>query len=402
MHRRRALVAVLTLSLTAVLLTPPLASFGLSRSDADAARKRADAARSKQASAQKQAERLLADTHKLETTISRTRSELAGIDAKVSAVDARRAKLESEMAALRKQIAGKQSQIASATVAFRQRRLTLGRRADVVYREGDLFYLQILIESRSLSDLLARTTFVQQVMVHDTTIMTELTETQQALEKAKTSLGRSVQELTAKAAELAAEENTLRGLQSDRASRLAEQRGAQSEKQSLLVETKQNIAHLKAQVAAEEAEAARIDRMLRDKASHGHGQVEGTLAWPVPGHTTITSPFGWRIHPILKTRKFHSGIDIRAPEGARIVAAGAGTVIYAGDRGGYGNCTMIDHGDGVVTVYAHQSAIAVSVGEHVRRGQRIGAVGSTGLSTGPHLHFEVHVNGDPRDPEDYL
>jgi murein DD-endopeptidase MepM/ murein hydrolase activator NlpD len=232
--------------------------------------------------------------------------------------------------------------------------------------------------------------------------MAGLSDTRYSLERAKLSLDRSLQALSAKRAEVAAQENELRALQTQRASRLAEQRSAQDAKSSMLAETKENIARYRAAIAAEEAEAARIERMLRSSASHGSGEHSGGMSWPTPGYREITSPFGWRMHPVLGKRKFHTGIDIGAPEGAHIVAAASGTVIYAGDRGGYGNCTMIDHGDGVVTVYAHQSDISVSEGEHVKRGQRIGAVGSTGMSTGAHLHFEVRVNGDPRDPTDYL
>jgi murein DD-endopeptidase MepM/ murein hydrolase activator NlpD len=108
------------------------------------------------------------------------------------------------------------------------------------------------------------------------------------------------------------------------------------------------------------------------------------------------------MHPILHVRKLHTGIDIRAPKGARIVAAGSGKVIFAGSNGGYGNFTMIDHGNGLVTCYAHQSSIVVSKGQHVSAGTTIGYVGSTGLSTGPHLHFEVRVNGTPVNPMGYL
>jgi murein DD-endopeptidase MepM/ murein hydrolase activator NlpD len=153
---------------------------------------------------------------------------------------------------------------------------------------------------------------------------------------------------------------------------------------------------------AEEQESARIAALLKSGGSHGTGKYAGTLHWPTPGHTRVSSPFGMRMHPILHVRKMHTGIDISAPSGATIVAAGNGKVIYAGRNGGYGNFTMIDHGNGLVTCYAHQSRITVSKGQHVSAGQTIGKVGSTGLSTGPHLHFEVRVNGTPRNPLSYL
>ena len=126
------------------------------------------------------------------------------------------------------------------------------------------------------------------------------------------------------------------------------------------------------------------------------------LQWPVPSCTLITSRFGYRVAPTTGASTYHGGLDIGAGMGASIVAAGAGDVIYAGANGGYGNCVMIDHGNGVVTVYAHMSSIGVSYGQYVTAGQYVGAVGSTGVSTGPHCHFEVRINGVQTDPAAYF
>lgn len=126
------------------------------------------------------------------------------------------------------------------------------------------------------------------------------------------------------------------------------------------------------------------------------------LQWPVPSCTLITSRFGYRVAPTTGASTYHGGLDIGAGMGASIVAAGAGDVIYAGANGGYGNCVMIDHGNGVVTVYAHMSSIGVSYGQYVTAGQYVGAVGSTGVSTGPHCHFEIRINGVQTDPAAYF
>lgn len=125
------------------------------------------------------------------------------------------------------------------------------------------------------------------------------------------------------------------------------------------------------------------------------------LRYPL-ANPVVTSGYGYRIHPIYGTRRLHAGVDLRGATGTTVLAAGDGTVIFAGARGGYGNAVIIDHGGSIATLYAHQSRLAVSAGELVRPGQAVGAVGSTGLSSGPHLHFEVRVNGTPVDPLNYL
>lgn len=126
----------------------------------------------------------------------------------------------------------------------------------------------------------------------------------------------------------------------------------------------------------------------------------GRLVYPV--QAPLTSPFGWRIHPILGTERFHSGVDFGADFGTLISAAEAGTVIFAGWSGGYGQTVILDHGGGMTTLYAHAQRLLVREGQFVQQGQPIAEVGSTGLSTGPHLHFEVRLNGEPTDPLAYL
>ncbi len=214
------------------------------------------------------------------------------------------------------------------------------------------------------------------------------------------------------AAQAAAKEQALATLEADRES--AQQLVAQLEAESAEIErqlaeiARQEEERRQAEAAAAAAAAAQSGSSgsSGSAGSSGGGSVSpppassGRFQWPTAG--SIGSGFGYRIHPISGVRKLHAGVDIGAPTGQAIHAAESGTVVSAGWRGGYGNCVVINHGGGIATLYAHQSSMAVSSGQSVSRGQVIGYVGSTGYSTGPHLHFEVRVNGTPVDPVPYL
>lgn len=169
--------------------------------------------------------------------------------------------------------------------------------------------------------------------------------------------------------------------------------------EQLLARINADIAAFEDHMAGLEAESARIEAEIRAAQAAG-GTSPGALGWPVAG--SVTSPFGYRTHPILGTTRLHAGIDIGAASGSPISAAESGRVILAGPSGGYGNAVVIDHGGGLSTLYAHQSSIAVAAGQQVARGDLVGYVGCTGLCTGAHLHFETRENGSPVDPMKYL
>jgi len=168
---------------------------------------------------------------------------------------------------------------------------------------------------------------------------------------------------------------------------------------SLLDTYDSQIGEIEGELASLEKEQASIKKLIAQQA-RAAGAAPGTLIRPVPG--VITSGFGPRVHPIYGYTRMHNGVDMNAGMGQQIVAAADGTVFFAAVKGGYGNSIMIDHGGGMVTLYAHQSKFAVHVGDRVKAGQVIGYAGSTGVSTGPHLHFEVRINGKPVNPIKYF
>lgn len=169
--------------------------------------------------------------------------------------------------------------------------------------------------------------------------------------------------------------------------------------QSLLDELEARIDDFETEVEGLDAEQERLEQLIRES-SGGGGTSPGQLVRPVPGQ--ITSAFGPRLHPILGYTRMHTGVDMTAPLGQSIKAGAAGRVVIASTYGGYGLTVILDHGGGMTTLYAHQSQVFVSAGEQVDSGEVIGEAGSSGLATGPHLHFEVRLSGTPVDPADYL
>lgn len=394
---------ILFASLLVVCLVAPATASAYSQSDANKHAQAAETARKKAAAEAAKAKDLLTQTQQLENRITTLEGELDALGSQIGTASKRRARLDQEVALLRSDITTKQQKITELQAVYEKRLDGLAARADYAYRTGDWAWLEILLSSEDIVDFLQRTEYVNMLIADDESAATELEATHAELESAAAELGRALDTVQAKRAEIKAQENSLRMLHSSRDNTRAAEQSVQNQKSALLAETRKNIVRLRAQALAEEQESARIERLLRESGSHGSGKYNGTLTWPVPGHTRVSSSYGYRIHPITHQRKMHTGIDIAAPSGSRIVAAGSGTVRSSGyTTGGYGNLTIIDHGNGLVTMYAHQSRVSVRAGQRVSKGSTIGYVGSTGFSTGPHLHFEVRVNGSPRNPMGYL
>lgn len=287
---------------------------------------------------------------------------------------------------------------------------------------GKLSFIVVLLESRSISDLLTRIDMINEVISYDKALEKALMEARQKVEEAEKALQSAKAEEEAKKGELearkadlqaqvAAAEALVRSLEADIAAYKAAYDETEAAKQALQAEINQKVAQMEAERrAAEEAARKAAEEAARQQQqqpsapstpSYTYTVGSGSLIWPCPSCHIITSEFGWRIHPIYGTSKYHSGVDIGASYGATVIAADGGTVITAGWVSGYGNCVVISHGGGVSTLYGHLSSIAVSVGQGVSQGQTIGYVGSTGNSTGPHLHWEVTVSGERQNPLNY-
>ena len=397
MHRSRAL---LSLSLTLCLLVGVVApAAALSRNDIERHQAAADAARKKAAAAEKTANRLAAEVAELDKRIEKLQGEADALSPKIERASKRTDQLQSEVRRLKFECTSLQAEIDKTQAQYDKQRELLADRVQTSYKQGSWFFIDVLLGSQDFNDFIARTTLVNRVIESNNNIAADLSLTRYSLGVAKVKLERSLEAASLKKREAVAVEGELRALRAARRGKAREQASIQSTKAGLMANNRKNAKRLRALAEAEEAESDRIAAML---AGGGSGRFSGTMAWPVPASSRITSNFGWRICP-FHGRERHPGIDIGAPSGSAIVAAAKGSVLYAGYRGGYGNTIILDHGNGVTTLYAHQRAggIKVSSGERVAKGERIGTVGSTGYSTGPHLHFEVRVNGTPKNPMSY-
>jgi murein DD-endopeptidase MepM/ murein hydrolase activator NlpD len=338
--------------------------------------------------------------------LAQAREELPAARAQYQATASQLLTARHELVAIRERLqalAAQQRRVGSQITQARKRiessQVLIGRLARYLYQTGGFSELQIVLAAESPGDLVDRLmttdsitdsqTSVIDQMTADKAVFTarqqELAVTQDAIQTSKSQIQAKVADLSQLAASARKAQLHLRSLISLRA--------------HALTVAKQERASDEARLARLKAAQAALQQQIGQQTSTGGGLPNGQLSDPVPGAPMVQG-VGWRVHPVYGYRSCHTGIDLAAAIGTPILAARSGTVVWtrADLSGPYGNNTLIDHGDGLSTFYAHQSAFNVTPGEHVKTGQVIGYVGATGWVTGPHLHFEVHINGVPYDP----
>jgi murein DD-endopeptidase MepM/ murein hydrolase activator NlpD len=261
------------------------------------------------------------------------------------------------------------------------------QRLRTIYIDGNVSYLDVLFQATNLTDFLTRFDLLRRIAEQDISLMQQITAMHDQIAQNENDLEGRKAQLTVVQNQTLAKQDTL----------TANSR----QKEQLVSQIQAQMGILQHNVDEDEAYSQQLTQIIQGLTNkNGPPQGTGRFIWPVNG--PITSPFGMRINPITHNYSGHTGIDIGVPYGTPIHAADGGTVIYAGWNVAYGNMTVIDHGGGFSTMYAHQSKQMVAVGDHVTQDQIIGYIGTTGWSTGPHLHFEIRVNGVPVNPMKYL
>jgi murein DD-endopeptidase MepM/ murein hydrolase activator NlpD len=311
------------------------------------------------------------------------------IDTTTSAIGTQQEKLQAATVKLK----AIEKELAIAQAKYGKQQTSTIARLRFLQRQGNIQGWAALLQSQSVEDLMDRQYQLKRVFEADRTALVSLKQAKDVIEVKKFDIEAQKNQIALLTQQLMAQKSTIE----DRAeteqilvNRLKTDREALTAAEQQLTEESEKISQ-----DIQQRLAARI-------AFPGTVFVPGTGQMLLPSDGPVTSTFGWRIHPILGTSKFHNGVDFGAEYGSVIRAADNGVVISAGPTGGYGDAVIIDHGNGLTTLYGHSSQIYVSVGQAVQRGQPIAAVGSSGFSTGPHLHFEVRRAGEPIDPMPFL
>lgn len=375
------------ISLMLIVICSSMTMYSFASSVTDLQNQKNQAANNKEA-LEDEKEAVEAEKNEVLSKINEISSQISDSQAQLDTLNAKVKELESS-------IATKEKELKEAEAKQQQQEETLEKRLIAQHKTGKVSYWNLLLNPSSFLDFFSNLHTIERIAKLDAELIETIERDKEAIEKAKEELTSQRSEVKAAKAEAEKENVKLKTARAQKNSQVQKLSDQEKSLQEQIDQYDKEMRDLQAQIRAAQA----------SNSNSGQAPVYsgGKLAWPVPSSYKINSYFGYRIHPIYHVNKLHAGIDIGgAAWEAPFVAAEDGIVIKAEYYGGYGNCVIIDHGGGITTLYGHGSAIYVTKGQRVTRGQNVLAIGSSGTSTGKHAHFEVRVNGTPVDPLPYL
>jgi len=404
---RQKITAIFLVLVLISLVTPAFSSeLSSKKKELNNVNSQLNQTRQKIKQAKTQEAHLVSEIKSVDDRIMAAQKDFDKFDAELKQVRLQRGATERQLEALQVELWNTQQDLDRTEAKLLDQKTLLNNRVESIYKRGKSGYLDVILNSSDFTNFLNRLRFLEYIVAQDVDIVGRIEETKALIEDKKHEVEQNKSAVNSERIKLVSEEQHVKELTE---AQLAKKRALEAEvnkKQALLSEIKENrAAYELAEDQLLESSASLVSKIkeLERRANRGGSSARPAgfqngdgFAWPTSG--SVTSPFGMRKHPILGVMRMHTGIDIGAPHGQSVISVQSGTVIQAGWIKGYGQTVIISHGDGISSLYAHLSSISVSEGESVSKGATIGRIGSTGLSTGPHLHFEIRKNGEPQNP----
>ncbi|MBQ7943594.1 MAG: peptidoglycan DD-metalloendopeptidase family protein [Lachnospiraceae bacterium] len=392
------LVAVLAVSICpAVSRADEISQLEQSIKDKQAAISQAENERKELQTGVTNVEKVIAN---LQTTKNNLANYVTQLDVTLSDVQSRIVDLKDKITTKEAEIVQINADLEDALATEQQQYESMKTRIRFMYENDNSNILELIFESKSFADFLNKADYVEQLSAYDRKMLNQYTATREYVEVCKLQLETEQQLLQETKLEVEKEEASLQTLITEKEKEINAYEQDIDDQETMLAAYEAEIAAQNAEIEALEAAVAADKAALEEAKRRKYDG--GKFAWPAPSYTRISDDYGYRIHPILKVKQFHNGVDMAAPGGSPILAAYDGVVVAASYSSSMGNYVMIDHGDELYTIYMHASKLYVKKGQEVTRGEKIAAVGTTGRSTGNHLHFGVRLNGKYVSPWDYF
>ena len=403
---KRVIAVLITITLTAELptaLTPlfvraePLTNDLIKQSEKE--KEGAEKSRAELKKGLTDVKQLIAD---LESAKGELETYIVKLDGDLTVIEENIDMLSDELTKKQKEIDDTKIKLEEAIWQGQQQYGLMKKRIQFVYEKGQTSNVEMILNATSFADFLNRAEYVSKLSEYDRNMLDRYIETTQKITDIKARLEEEEEELNDAKSDLESEQEALEELISQKEIQIRSYQTDINNKEAAVKEYEAEIAAQNEIIKTLENRIAEERKRLEAENKSLRTYDGGMFKFPCPSYTRVSDDYGMRMHPILKVEKFHNGVDFAAPSGSPILAAYDGDVVGAGYSSSMGNYIMIDHGDSLITIYMHASQLYVSNGQSVTKGQKIAAVGSTGRSTGPHLHFSVRQNGDYVSPWKFL